>query len=62
LENRQHIGRILAEALLQGKSVYLDEIGILAPRRKAAFREVQGEVTEWHPPSVSLEFEPAKAK
>jgi len=58
LENRIHIGRIIAEALIQGKSVHIEGMGILKSERVPARREDLPDGPEWFPPHVSLSLLP----
>lgn len=58
MDKKKHIGRIVAQALIQGKIVRLDGIGVLSPKRQSAFRESTPSGFKWHPPQRGLEFEP----
>ncbi|MDA1027919.1 MAG: hypothetical protein O3B41_02550 [Bacteroidetes bacterium] len=58
MDKKKQIGRVIAQALLQGKSVRLDGIGQLSPKRLPAFRESLPSGFKWHPPQLGLGFDP----
>ncbi|NBW93194.1 MAG: hypothetical protein EBR20_02285 [Bacteroidetes bacterium] len=56
MKQRVSIGRILAKALLEGKTVHIEGMGMLAPQNRAADVIEAGGRRVWTPPVNGIAF------